>query len=250
MTAQHFWDMVSGWFSLENITQDFIKWVIYGIGGAAMLRAYRWSVDYKKKFDRKHEVAFWFVCVPAMMFVLAIGSSIMQNNNVRSASGGVRGKVFRALLSYNEAVKESAMFFVLRGVNNGTPTGVFDWKLTITLPSGQQFLASETPKQDMALGSVDVRSITNSTPGKAMLIIPEEFAKYINNKDNYLPSTLAINPIPTGGGFEGWIAFPLPHGIYKSTIVDGTKMLIQCEQSNNGAIVKIEHHWINSKEAQ
>ena len=245
---------------------DFAKFAIFKLLPASIIlttlsRIGR-KVFGKRPLDKTKEIAFWSLGIIGGTIVLAgicmaysypmeriaaqermMFSAMMKN---QAPPGHIRGKVLRALLSEDPTSKECALFFFLRVANTGAPTVVMgEWVLTVTLPNNQRFEATAIPKQQQGgfYNQFNTSSWTNDAAKIMAVPIPTPYAAFFLDAERYLPSKMAENPIPTGGGFEGSVMFELPPQVRKTAIVAGTKMEIRFEQSSNGEIIIIEHKW-------
>lgn len=148
------------------------------------------------------------------------------NRGVTGQTGGhIRAGVVHA--SVSSADPESAWISCyIRGVNRGAPTVLINWKVTIVLPSGQEFTFRSYPPQYL-------KPLTTNAP--------PEFAAVFGDKEKYLPSLFIDRPVPSRGGIDGWVAF-LANGLPAQSILVGSRFIIEFENVD-GQLTKIEHAW-------
>jgi hypothetical protein len=170
-------------------------------------------------------LAYSLLAFAGILTLSAVSSSIV--NRPALPPSAIRGSVKFCSFIIDDPSK-CGIIFTLRLANPGSPSTVWNWKLRVTIPSGQEFTshANDSPHLSGFTATDSEFGITNG----------------LNfNINNYLPVSLIQRPVAPDLGAEGWVLFILQVP-WEHIRVPGTKFRIEFEQAD-GSIRGINHTW-------
>lgn len=187
-------DFLKEVFGFESLAKDGIKWLVYTLLAAIVLRIWRkvqgWNPDVKQ------ERAFWILVIP-MMFGLVALTSGLRGKTIGS-DPDLRGKIHNFMIGKAGVITNTPLYtsitFAVGIVNNGAPSVAVNWRCEAILLSGHKLYSEAYPGKSTA-------TIVASAPDNRNVEMPN---------DRYLPNAVGETPIESGAAKQGWVSFGFP----------------------------------------
>jgi hypothetical protein len=196
-------------FSPQSIVQDRFLcgfWILVGYG-VKKLRD-------KLTNPRQKQIA----TIALVLLSIFLVASVITGFGASQNRPNIHGEIGRVFVSPNEQTRDYHATFAITLVNSGAPSVLWNWRATVTLPSGltYQAVASDVPAQGQLLSSSKTPSVT----------LPAS---------EHLSSVLLTRPLSTGEGTRGWVDFSF-QGLQQEFPV-GSKFEVRCTDSTGKTVV-------------
>jgi hypothetical protein len=186
------------------------NWLLQNMGweaGTAILmtivaRMFRWTTG--KTMKRQHEIAFWSIGFFGLFGILTtIHFGIIKPihdkiGTARSYPPDLHCSLSQGAVLTPYGTTPPMVLYLLKVVNSGGPSIVWNWKLRATLAGNEKIEvnAAETPVTE---------SFINPANNQFMFRL---------ESTNYFPTALLDEPLANGAGKHGWVEFPISTAAY------------------------------------